>query len=110
MNYVWIAVGWLFLGLIAKGIIRGNNMDFYRRADLGRRKTAMSVYWSLRWERSSFLLGPIGLFKIVHYSLQRHSHWSLKRFSLKPHGLGVRLAFVPTYYNGRLVPETQKET
>jgi hypothetical protein len=102
-NYLFVIAGWFLIGLIAKGIIRGNNIELLRRADLKNRKTKMNVYWALRWERVAFLLGPIGLYQVVYRSVRTDTSFSLFQFSLRPHGLGVRLAFIPTHYDGRLI-------
>lgn len=105
INYCLLTVaGWFLIGLIAKGIIRGNNIELLRQADLRNRKTKMSVYWALRWERTAFLLGPIGLYQVVYRSVRTdNTSFSLFQFSLRPHGLGVRLAFTPAHYDGRLI-------
>lgn len=94
---------WFLFGLIAKGIIRGNNIPNINNADMNNRKDAIGVYWMLRWERVAFLLGPIGLFQVIKRSFQLGNCFMLRKFSLHRHNQQVRLSWLPSHYYGRLI-------
>lgn len=101
---LYLLASWFLLGLIAKGIIRGNNAPAIADTDLSDRKDRLSLYWMLRWERDALLLGPIGLFQVINRCRKWPSNsFTLRKFSLKPHKIKFRLAYLPTYYNGRLI-------
>jgi hypothetical protein len=94
---------WFLLGLVAKGIIRGNTIEAINKADMNNRKDNIGVYWMLRWERVAFLLGPIGLFQVIKRRFQLNDFFSLRKFSLKRHKKQVRLSWLPSHYYGRLI-------
>lgn len=98
-----VAVLWFSLGLVAKGIIRGNNIQAINNADMANRKDNIGIYWMLRWERVAFLLGPIGLLQVIGRSFQRESFFTLRKFSLARVNKRVRLSWLPHHYHGKLI-------
>lgn len=98
-----IATLWFLLGLVAKGIIRGNNIQAINNADMSNRKDSIGVYWMLRWERVAFLLGPIGLIQVIGRAFQRGSSFMLRKFSLERDNKQVRLSWLPSHYHGKLI-------
>ena len=94
---------WFLFGLVAKGIIRGNNIQAINNADMSNRKENLGVYWMLRYERVAFLLGPIGLFQVIKRAFQLENVFTLRKFSLRRDNKRVRLSWLPSHYYGRLV-------
>lgn len=103
ITIITIVTLWFLLGIVAKGIIRGNNIKAINNADMSNRKGNIGVYWMLRWERVAFLLGAIGLLQVVRRALRQGNSFSLRKFSLARDNKRVRLSWLPSHYNGRLI-------
>jgi len=109
MKYIILGIGvWFLLGLIARGIIRGNNAAAIAGIDLQDREDLIGLYWMLRWERVALLAGPIGLWQVIHRSVEPQTSFRFFKFSLRPHKIALGLAYWPTYYHGRLIDISKK--